>query len=49
MPCAPGRKRGGVTSGKTVEITFDGTDEAEVTGPKGDTFEVPLVCVAIGS
>jgi len=39
----------GVTSGKTVSITFDGTDEAEVTGPRGDTFAVPLVCVAAGS
>ncbi len=39
----------GVTSGKTVEITFDGSAEAEVTGPKGDTFEVPLVCTPIGS
>jgi hypothetical protein len=39
----------GVTSGRTVEIHFDGTNEAEVTGPRGDTFEVSLVCVAIGS
>lgn len=39
----------GVTSGKTVEVQLDGTDEAEVTGPRGDTFEVPLVCVALGS
>ncbi len=39
----------GVTSGKTVDITFNGTAEAEVTGTRGDTFEVPLVCTAIGS
>jgi hypothetical protein len=39
----------GVTSGKTVEVQFNGTDEAEVTGPRGNTFEVPLVCTAIGS
>ncbi len=37
----------GVTSGKTVQIKFDGTDQADVTGPRGDTFQVPLVCVAL--
>jgi hypothetical protein len=39
----------GVTSGKTVEIRFNGTDEAAVTGPKGDMFEVPLVCAPLPS
>ena len=39
----------GVTSGKTLEVQFDGTAEAEVTGPRGDTFGVPLVCTATGS
>lgn len=31
-------------SDKTVEIAFDGTAEAKVTGPKGNSIEVPLVC-----
>jgi hypothetical protein len=31
-------------TGDTVTITFDGTPEAEVTGPKGKSIEVPLVC-----
>lgn len=37
----------GVTSGKTVQIQFDGTAEAEVTGPRGDRFQVPLVCTPL--
>jgi hypothetical protein len=36
----------GVTSGKTLEVKFNGSADAAVTGPRGDTFEVPLVCVA---
>src|SRR5262249_24009990 len=28
-------------SGKTVTVDFDGTNQAEVTGPNGNTFEVP--------
>jgi hypothetical protein len=37
----------GVTSGKTVEIHFNGTSEAQVTGARGDTFQVPLVCTPL--
>ena len=32
------------TTGKTVTVTFDGTDEATIEGPNGGTIEVPLVC-----
>jgi hypothetical protein len=32
-------------SGRTVTIDFDGSAEAKVTGPKGNSIEVPLVCV----
>ena len=32
-------------SGDTVTIAFDGSNEAEVTGPKGNTVQVQLVCV----
>jgi len=32
------------SNGNTVTIQFDGTAEADVTGPKGRTKEVPLVC-----
>ncbi len=39
----------GVTSGKTVQIQFDGTAEAEVTGPRGDMFQVPLVCTPLAA
>jgi hypothetical protein len=39
----------GKVSGKTVTISFDGSDMAEVTGPAGATFEVPLVCSASAS
>ena len=31
-------------SGDTVTIAFNGTNEAELTGPKGRSIEVPLVC-----
>jgi hypothetical protein len=31
-------------SGKTITVTFDGSAEAKVTGPKGNSIEVPLVC-----
>jgi hypothetical protein len=31
-------------SGKTITVVFDGSAEAKVTGPKGNTVEVPLVC-----
>jgi hypothetical protein len=34
----------GKTSGKTVTVDFNGSDEAAVTGPEGYTFDVPLVC-----
>jgi len=37
----------GVTSGKTVQIQFNGTAEADVTGARGDTFQVPLVCTPL--
>src|SRR5262249_46926150 len=37
----------GVTTGKTVQIQFDGTNEAEVTSTRGDMFQVPLVCTPL--
>jgi hypothetical protein len=38
----------GRPSGKTVTVRFDGSATAQVTGPRGNTFEVPLVCTSIG-
>jgi hypothetical protein len=32
-------------SGKVVTIEFDGSAEAKVTGPKGNSTELPLVCI----
>jgi hypothetical protein len=32
------------STGKQVSVVFDGTAEAEVTGPRRRTFAVPLVC-----
>ncbi|GAC1518420.1 MAG: hypothetical protein NVS3B10_20360 [Polyangiales bacterium] len=32
-------------SGKTITFAFDGTAEAKVTGPKGNSIEVPLICI----
>jgi hypothetical protein len=34
----------GKKSGKTVTVEFDGSAQAAVTGPGGQTFHVPLVC-----
>lgn len=31
-------------SGRTVIVDFDGSDEAKITGPKGNSVEVQLVC-----
>jgi hypothetical protein len=31
-------------SGKTVTIEFDGSDQATITGPKGNSFTADLVC-----
>ncbi len=31
-------------SGKVVTIEFDGSDQATITGPKGNAFEAQLVC-----
>jgi hypothetical protein len=31
-------------SGRTISVSFDGSNEATVTGPKGGTVQVPLVC-----
>jgi hypothetical protein len=31
-------------SGKTITFDFDGSDQAKVTGPKGNSIEVTLVC-----
>jgi hypothetical protein len=39
----------GKLSGKTVTIKFDGSDVADVTGPAGHTFDVPLICPAAPS
>lgn len=36
----------GKLSGKVVTVTFDGTDTAAVSGPRGNSFDVPLVCPA---
>lgn len=33
-------------SKKSVTVSFDGSDSAEVTTPRGVTFDVPLVCPA---
>jgi hypothetical protein len=38
----------GRPSGKTVTVRFDASSNAQVTGPRGNTFEVPLVCTSIG-
>jgi hypothetical protein len=38
----------GKVSGKTVVIRFDDSNVAEVTGPRGNTFPVDLVCTSIG-
>jgi hypothetical protein len=38
----------GRPSGKTVTVRFDASANAQVTGPRGNTFEVPLVCTSIG-
>lgn len=32
------------SSGRTVTVDFDGSDEAKITGPKGNSVEVQLVC-----
>ena len=32
-------------TGATLTVDFDGSAEAKVTGPKGNSIEVPLVCV----
>jgi hypothetical protein len=45
LGCPTGEvKHVGKTSGKSVTVDFNGTSEAEVTGPEGHTFQVPLVC-----
>ncbi|MEO7327126.1 MAG: hypothetical protein ABI193_01020 [Minicystis sp.] len=31
-------------NGKQITVTFDGSDQAVITGPKGQTFEKDLVC-----
>jgi hypothetical protein len=31
-------------SGKSITVDFDGSATADVTGPKGHTADVPLVC-----
>ena len=31
-------------SGKQITVDFDGSDQATVTGPKGQTFEKPMIC-----
>lgn len=36
----------GKASGASISVEFDGSKNAEVTGPKGNTFKVPLVCSA---
>jgi hypothetical protein len=33
-----------VATGKELTVTFDGSDQAEITTPKGASFELPLVC-----
>jgi len=38
----------GRVSDRTVSVTFDTSDVAEVTGPRGNTFPVELVCTPIG-
>ena len=38
----------GKLSGRTVSIAFDDSDVAQVTGPRGDTFDENLVCTSIG-
>jgi len=39
----------GEPSGKVVTLQYDGGDVAEVTGPRGETFQVALACASIGS
>jgi hypothetical protein len=34
--------------GRTVTVRFDASAVAQVTGPRGNTFDVPLVCTPIG-
>jgi hypothetical protein len=36
----------GKLTGKSVTTVFDGSDQAKITGPGGNTFDVPLVCTA---
>lgn len=36
----------GKKSGRTIVVEFDGSDVAKVTGPRGNSFDVPLVCDA---
>jgi hypothetical protein len=38
----------GRPSGRTVTVEFDDSSIAEVTGPRGNTFPVDLVCTSIG-
>jgi hypothetical protein len=33
-----------MASGRTISVSFDGSNEATVTGPRGGTVQVPLVC-----
>jgi hypothetical protein len=35
-----------VAKDATLTIDFDGTDQAKVTGPRGNSIEVPLVCTS---
>jgi hypothetical protein len=37
-------KHENVASGRTISVSFDGSNEATITGPKGGTVQVPLVC-----
>jgi hypothetical protein len=34
----------GKLSGRSITVAFDGTAQAAVTGPRGRTFKVPLIC-----
>lgn len=38
----------GKISNKTVTVTFDASSVAEVTGPRGNSFPVDLVCTPLG-
>jgi hypothetical protein len=33
-----------VATGKELTVTFDGTDQAEITTPRGASFDLPLTC-----